>query len=262
GKNLPNAKVSWKLTEKAGGKEIAAGDFTKDLPAGTLTEVGKISRKLISDVPVQYYLEVSVDHYRNGWDLWVYPTAAAEARDVKIATRLVAATVSTLEQGGKVLLIPPFGTMRNDGKDSVVVGFSSIFWNTMWTNNQAPHTLGILCDPRHPALSQFPTEYHSNYQWQYAMSHCNAIPLYKLGENIQPIVRIIDDWFTARSFGMIVELKVGQGKLLICSADLNAPNAIRPEAQQLQNSLLSYMQSDAFNPAQSATVQNIRSILK
>ena len=32
-------------------------------------------------------------------------------------------------------------------------GFSSIFWNTAWTHHQAPHTLGILCDPRGPAFA-------------------------------------------------------------------------------------------------------------
>jgi hypothetical protein len=132
----------------------------------------------------------------------------------------------------------------------------------MWTNKQAPHTLGILCDPAHPALSLFPTDFHSNYQWQYAMSHCNAIPLHKLGANITPIVRIIDDWFTARSLGMVVELKVGTGKLLICSADLNPSDKNRPEAQQLKNSLLNYMKSETFNPVQTTTVANIRSLFK
>jgi hypothetical protein len=94
------------------------------------------------------------------------------------------------------------------------------------------------------------------------MSHCNAIPLRKLGENIKPIVRIIDDWFTARSLGMIVELSVGSGKLLLCSADLNAQDKDRPEAQQLKNSLLNYMESDAFNPEQSTTIANIQSLFK
>ena len=35
-------------------------------------------------------------------------------------------------------------------------GFSPIFWNTAWTNWQPPHTLGILCDPKHPALAVVP----------------------------------------------------------------------------------------------------------
>ena len=261
GKNLNAANVSWKLTG-SDGKKAATGKFTCDLPAGTLSEVGAISQKIITDTPKQYRLEVSVDNYTNGWDLWVYPSTKVQPKEVKVATRLDDATALFLEKGGKVLLIPAFGTMQNEGKDSVEVGFSSIFWNTLWTNNQAPHTLGILCDPKHPALSLFPTDFYSNYQWQYAMSHCNAISLHKLGDNIQPIVRIIDDWFRARSFGMIVELKVGAGKLLICSADLNTVDKNRPEAQQLKNSLLNYMESDSFNPVQTVPVENVRSLFQ
>ena len=257
GQNLTGAKVGWKLIDSAG-KEEASGEFTKDIPAGTLTEIGTIIQKMTTNVPKQYRMEVSVDNYKNSWDLWIYPNNDVQAKDVKIATKLDETTASFLEKGGKVLLMPAFGTIRNEGKDSVVVGFSSIFWNTLWTSGQAPNTLGILCDPKHPALSLFPTDYFSNYQWQYAMSHCNAIPLYKLGDNIRPIVRIIDDWFTARSLGMIIELKVGTGKLLICSADLNTKDKNRPEARQLKNSLLSYMESEAFNPTQSTTVEKVR----
>jgi len=260
-RSLTGANVSWKLME-INGKEEATGKFTCDIPAGTLTEIGAISHRFAVDVPKQYRLEVSVDKYKNGWDLWVYPSKEIQAKNVMVASRLDDATCTLLEKGAKVLLIPSFGSMRNEGKDSVVVGFSSIFWNTLWTHNQAPHTLGIVCDPKHPALSLFPTDFYSNYQWQYAMSHCNAIPLHKLGDNIQPIVRIIDDWFTARSLGMIVELKVGKGKLLICSADLNTSDKNRPEARQLKNSLLNYMESESFNPGQTAAIANIRSLFR
>ena len=259
--SLNAAKVLWKLTG-CDGKEEASGEFTCDIPAGTLTEIGKISHKFSTGIPKQYRLEVSVNHYKNGWDLWAYPLAEVTAKDVKISSKFDKESVSFLEKGGKLLLIPSSGSMKNEGKDRVIAGFSSIFWNTLWTNNQAPHTLGILCNPKHPALSLFPADFHSNYQWQYAMSHCNALPLHKLGENIQPIVRIIDDWFTARSLGMIVELKVGEGKLLICSADLNTSDKNRPEARQLKNSLLNYMESDAFNPGQTSTIANIQSIFK
>ena len=261
GRNLAAANVSWKLTE-SNGKEVATGSFIHDIPTGTLSEIGQISHKMTTGIPKQYRLEISVDNYKNGWDLWVYPNSEVHPKDIKVANKWNGETASFLEKGGKVLLIPSFGSMTNEGKDSVVVGFSSIFWNTMWTNNQAPHTLGILCDPKHPALSQFPTDFYSNYQWQYAMSHCNAIPLHKLGDNIKPIVRIIDDWFTGRSLGMIVELKVGKGKLLICSADLNTQDKNRPEARQLKNSLLNYMESEAFEPLQTATNEKIQSLFK
>ena len=57
---------------------------------------------------------------------------------------------------------------------------------------------------------------------------------------------------------MIVELRVGEGKLLFCSADLNTPDKNRPEARQLKNSLLNYMESDDFEPVQNVTVEGVR----
>ena len=258
--DLSHVQTSWELISMDG-RTIDSGSFTSaTISTGTLTKVGELHKKLETEEPVQYMLEVSIGKYKNRWSVWVYPTAKEESAEVKIATTLDKETLDLLDKGGKVLLTPQFGSLRNEGQDSVVVGFSSIFWNTLWTNGQAPHTLGILCDPLHPALSLFPTAYHSDYQWQDAMSHCQAIPLKRLGDDIEPIVRIIDDWFTARSFGMVVEMKVGKGKLLMCSADLITDQEKRPEARQLASSLLHYMKSDAFNPSQIVTAEAIMNL--
>ena len=73
--------------------------------------------------------------------------------------------------------------------------------------------MGILCDPAHPALSDFPTEYHSNWQWWDAMSHCDAIQLNDFPVELKPIVRIIDDWVTNRRLALLMEAKVGKGKI-------------------------------------------------
>ena len=43
--------------------------------------------------------------------------------------------------------------------------FAPIFWNTVWTHGQFPHTLGLLIQDSHPALAGFPTEDWSNWQW-------------------------------------------------------------------------------------------------
>lgn len=256
------APVIWKITSNSDGKLVADGFFKSgNIPTGTLTEIGNISHKINVDTPQQWTLEIEVGGYRNRWSLWAYPDTKTPKGEVMISSVMNDSVEAYLNNGGKVLLTPKLGTIRNEGSDSVAVGFSSIFWNTLWTNGQAPHTLGILCNPKHPALSLFPTEYHSNYQWWDAMSHCNALPLYKLG-NPEPIVRIIDDWFKARSLGLIVELKVGQGSLMLCGVDLLANSEKRLEAVQLTNSLLNYMKSSAFNPKSTATVEQVKSLFK
>jgi len=93
--------------------------------------------------------------------------------------------------------------------------------------------LGILCNPQHPALANFPTEYHSNWQWWDAMSHANAIRIDAVSNDIQPIVRVIDDWFTNQPIALLFEVSVGKGKLLVSGIDFNQDMENRPEARQL-----------------------------
>ncbi len=112
------------------------------------------------------------------------------------------------------------GTLKPEWGGNIAIGFSSIFWNTAWTRGQAPHTLGILCNPKHPALIDFPTEYHSNWQWWDAMSHSGAINISSMPAEIKPIVRVVDDWFTNRPLALIFEARVGKGKLIVLGIDL------------------------------------------
>jgi hypothetical protein len=142
------------------------------------------------------------------------------------------------------------------------VGFSSIFWNTAWTSGQAPHTLGILCNPEHPALASFPGEYHSNWQWWDAMHHGQAIILNNFENKIEPIVRIIDDWFENRSLGLIFEAKVGEGKIIVSGADILSDQEIRLEAKQLHYSLLNYMSSSQFQPAEKISINELERMVK
>jgi hypothetical protein len=147
-------------------------------------------------------------------------------------------------------------------KSTVQIGFSSIFWNTAWTHNQAPHTLGILCDPKHPALVEFPTEYHSNWQWWELIHGSSAMVLDGLPANLNPIVQPIDTWFENRRLGLLFEASVNGGKLLVCSMDLKNDLARRPVARQMRHSILQYMDGPAFAPKQIVTPETIRSLIK
>lgn len=144
----------------------------------------------------------------------------------------------------------------------VANGFSSIFWNTAWTGKQAPHTLGVLVNPAHPALSQFPTAYHSDYQWWDAMTNSSVVKLAKVAPQARPIVRVIDDWFTNRPLGLIFEVKTGGGSLLVSGVDFWNDMENRPEARQLLKSLTDYMASPAFNPAAEADTEKVASIVR
>ena len=106
--------------------------------------------------------------------------------------------------------------------------------------SKARQTLGLRCDPKHPALAQFPTEYFQDWQWHDIVTSARGIVLDDLPRDLQPIVQPIDDWNTNRKLGLIFECKVGKGKLLVCAADLSKDLEHRPAARQLRASLLAY----------------------
>jgi hypothetical protein len=166
-----------------------------------------------------------------------------------------------LQSGGAVILLPPPSTIRGDELGRVEIGFSSIFWNTAWTARQAPHTLGILCDPRHPALASFPTQSHSNWQWQELVSRSHPFILNDTPAQLKPIVYAIDDWVTNRKLALVFEARVGRGKLLACAIDLTSDLDQRPVARQLRRSLMNYAGGRGFRPIVPLDIQEVRALL-
>ncbi len=254
----------WKIADKTG-RLVQSGKFSQtDIPLGNGFKLGNISVSLASaKAPEKMTLEVAVNGRANSWDFWVYPSkkeAISGEENMRVVQKLDAETAQFLKNGGSVLLNLKKGTLPKEMGGDVEIGFSSIFWNTAWTHGQAPHTLGILCNPNHLALADFPTEYHSNYQWWDAMSHSGAINLTNFPAEAIPIVRVIDDWVTNRPLALIFEGRVGKGKILISGIDLTTDLDKRPEAQQLLFSLKKYMAGNWFNPKVKMTIEQIKNL--
>jgi hypothetical protein len=254
----------WKITDQTG-KIIQSGKFAQtDIPLGNCFKLGDVSFPLsVITSPEKLVLEVSVNGKSNSWNFWVYPAkkeAISGEENIRIVQKLDAQTAQFLKNGGSVLLNLEKGTLPKEMGGDVEIGFSSIFWNTAWTHGQAPHTLGILCNPSHPALADFPTEYYSNYQWWDAMSHSGAINLTSFPTELKPIVRVIDDWVTNRPLALVFEGKVGKGKILISGIDLTSDLDKRPEAQQLLFSLKKYMTGGKFVPGIELTTEQIKKL--
>ncbi|WP_183565254.1 sugar-binding domain-containing protein [Mucilaginibacter sp. SP1R1] len=254
----------WQLQDRTG-KVLYKGQLkTTDVPLGNGFKLGQISQSL-ADIhqPEKLTLQVDVGGHINSWDIFVYPSHHQETNaGIYVTQQLDEKALNTLKNGGKVLLTIKKGAVKPATGGNVVVGFSSIFWNTSWTNNQPPHTLGILCDPAHPALAQFPTDYYSNWEWQDGMRNSNAIRLDSLSNDIKPIVRIIDDWFTARPLGLIFECKIEKGSLLVSGIDLLSDQEKRPEAKQLLYSLQTYMNTPKFSPSALVKTADLEKLFK
>ena len=244
-----------------GGERLPA----RDIPWGNGTPLGRIELPLAAFRSAERcVLKVKVGAAENEWDFFVFPMppAPAPSEDILVARRLDAAAIDRLGRGGKVLLTAGPGTVRPEKGGSIAVGFSSIFWNTAWTGKQPPHTLGILCDPAHPALAGFPAQGRSNWQWWDAMSHAQAIILDDLAPGLEPIIRIIDDWFTNRSLGLVFEARVGPGRLLLTGIDLLTSSETRPEARQLLDSLVRYAAGPAFRPSADIPIDRLKALFR
>lgn len=264
-KPLQGANITWQISNQAGEK-LAQGSFVKDLPLTNCIPAGTIEYPL-SDItaPTQLTVSVSVKETNstNDWNIWVYPAKQEAVKQLPyIASTLDNQAMARLEKGENVLLLLSPGSILPEKGGDIRVGFSSIFWNTAWTNKQPPHSLGILCDPKHPALAAFPTEGYSDYQWWDLVSNCNAMVLDDFPADYRPVVHIIDDWFTNRKLGILLEGKVGNGKLMVCSADLQRDLDKRPAARQFRQSILQYMASDRFNPSAQIDPMLIKSLYK
>ena len=258
---LEVTSTAWTLKTKEG-KTIASGKLAhQPVGIGNCIPLGQLEIPLDKvDVPSCLTLEATLGDYANSWHIWVYPATVQKVADeaqLLMTDRLDAKALQRLQEGGNVLLSLRKGSLPAEAGGEVAIGFSSIFWNTAWTLGQAPHTLGILCNPAHPALSEFPTEYYSDYQWWDAMSHSGAIEVAKVDKDLQPIVRVIDDWFTNRPLALLFEAKVGKGKLLVSGIDFWQDMDKRTEARQLLYSLKKYVCSDRFNPSSEVDVKDL-----
>ncbi len=248
---LNNAVVISRILDKD--SQILRKDSTiiSEIAIGNCIPAGSVSMDLSAiKTPQKLTLEVSVKNtlFINRWDFWVYPEVSKiDPGKVIITDKIDAGTKDHLQKGGSVLLLN-YGKVGKTKGAQVAIGFSSIFWNTAWTNNQPPHTLGILCDPEHQVFKEFPTEYHSNWQWWDPVTHSQAMIIDDLPPELKPLIQPIDTWFENRRLALAFEAKSGSGKLLVCSINMKDSLDQRPATKQLLISILKYMNSDFFDP--------------
>jgi hypothetical protein len=258
-RELIDVTPNWNIKNDAG-DVLFKGELERTkISFGNGIKLGVINQPLtLVTKPAKLTLTVSVAGHENSWDIFVYPATLPQvSEEIMVTNTLDNKAIELLNKGGKVLLTLEKGQLKKDKGGDIAIGFSSIFWNTAWTKSQPPVTLGILCNPQHPALKEFPTQSYSNWQWWDAMSHSNAVRLDSVANDLQPIVRVIDDWVTARPLGLIFECQAGSGKLIVSGIDLQSDLDKRPEARQLLYSLKSYMNGDKFSPNKKIDIQKI-----
>ncbi len=255
----------WRLKNVAGDILLEGALAQQDIPRGSAIALGEVQVAFAAlPVPSQLTLELTVDAFTNDWHLWVYPNPVETPMpdDIHIAASLDDAALAALAGGGKVLLMPGPGTVARPRFGNVPSAFPPIFWNTFWFPTQQLRTLGLLCDPAQPLFARFPTAFHSDWQWWDLVSRAEVMSLDGLPQEVRPLVQVIDDWNTCRRLGLVFEARVGAGRLLACSMDLETDLDQRPAARQLRRSLLDYMADNRFSPAQQLTVGQLETVFQ
>ena len=259
GHMLAGAKAVYTICNEDSATIASGCFFSGDIPMGKNCQLGEVSLPLecVKDASKLTMSVTVAGKWRNHWDFWVYPSSSkCQEASFLVADSLDSQALSVLKKGGKVLLTAA-GKIRL-GSD-VVQHYLPVFWNTSWFKMRPPHTTGALIDKSHPLFKHgFPTDSWSDLNWWELLNRAQVMNLMELPRDYQSPVQPIDTWHISRKLGMIVEAKVLNGKLLMTTLDITTDLQNRHVARQMRNAIISYMQSDSFNPALSLSAQVIQ----
>lgn len=260
--------IDWIIKDE-NGNTFKQGSFDKQsFINGELLDVSTLTLKLDDiDTAKKLTLNITIPNtsYSNSYPIWVYPSnqKIVIPDTVLVTNTFNSTTLSSLKNGKNVLLFPDFDSIENK---SVAGHFPPDFWNYGMFKSISesvkkpisPGTLGILTNPKHPIFNNFPTDYHTNWQWFSILKESRPLILDELNKAFLPTVQVIDNLERNHKLGLIFEFNVGKGNLLVCMSPLNTIKT--PEAVQLYQSILNYMSSDNFHPKQALKYSDLETL--
>lgn len=260
--DIPDCTPTWTLKSVDG--IVASGDLVKNtINRGGLTQFPEIKIPLNSITKSQK-LELTISipgtNYQNSWDIWVYIPYAEVYTDsiVVIKGNEKAKLKEQLEAGKKVLLLLTKDELNNYRESC----FAPIFWNSFFKWPQKSHTLGVYCDPEHPVFNDFPTEFHSNWQWWDITMNAVAMNLNALPKEFNPLINVIDTYHKNDKLGYLFECNVGKGKLVVSSIDFTKSSEKNISTQRMFCSVVKYMEHEGFSPKHTLELESIYQLMK
>lgn len=244
---------------------VASGSLNSldQLPIGKNTQLGSVQMTLSQFTkPTKLTLTVHLSiGTKNHWDFWVYPCAlqnetVADDKGICICDSLDSEAEKTLADGGMVLLTAAGRvTLGSDVKQT----YLPVFWNTSWFKMRPPHTTGAYIQKEHPLFKHdFPTDDWANLNWWELLNKAQVMNLMELPRDYQSPIQPIDTWHVSRKLGMLIEARVGKGRLIMTTMDISSNLEHRPVARQMRKAILGYMQSKEFQPAIELSEETVR----
>lgn len=254
------ADVKWTVSDEDG-TILAHGNAGKhDFPSYEVSAAGKIEIPLTRlNVSAARELTLTVNAGKtltNSWKIWVYPRAAMPSSDdnVLYTKDLDSTAQARLSAGGKVVWMPD--PSRTKGRKSV---FHNHFWNPImfaWP----PMTMGCLMHDDMGMFADFPTSYHTDWQWWDILEYAKVMELQDFPSGIVPFIQVIDSFDSNRKLGIGFEASVCGGKLLVLAMDAEKDIDKRPAARQLLRSIDKYVRGDGFAPRASVDIEDLQSL--
>ena len=232
----------WKGEKKVGtiknGDVVALGEFEVPFPA--------------AEKPVKYLLRASFTggavKAENEWEVYAFPNSgwrtspSALRVDSNISRDDLLAAMA---RGERVLLFGagPFKSL----KTSYRIGLAG----------RPSGNYATVVKKGHPALAGLPHDGYCGWQFRRLMEGGAAVQL-EAGVPFDPIIEIASsEKFLIRQAALF-EYRVGEGRLLVCSFRFGDGD---PAAAWLKGRLAEYAASDAFNPKQSLTPDQLRAVI-
>lgn len=258
---LKDCAVKWRLLQKNDASKVfrEGNIICPEIKCGENTSLGNILLDF-SDIKKNSHLvlTLSMGEMENHWDLYVYAEESdnnagmqsdIQEKEQGISAEQVLYThdwqeaKASLEQGGRVVYAPYLSELDYDCPS---LSIRNVFWNSQMGPTWG-RSVGLMVEKEHPLFRAFSTEGSGGWQWENILEHSRGFDLRGM-EGIAPIVRPIDDWNRSLPLGLIFEARVGNGKLLLVTADLEGDFEERPEAYCLKQSILQYAASEEFQP--------------
>lgn len=250
--NCEPAEIKSKNTVIATGEDT---EITICRP-GSYTEVGSL------DIPLDFVekntaltLKVRIGDSISAYPIWVYrkttpvcPENVYETRAFDVKTREI------LQNGGRVYLSPDAD--KESLPNSIKTQFTTDFWS-VGTFADQEGGMGQLIDTEHPIFKEFPTDFHTDWQW-WIMSTKRAVIL---PHPMKTIITEMDSYAFLRPMAQMIEFRCLKGKVLLSTMELHKSQQY-PEVRALQASIYTYLSGENFEPAEEITEEELSMLVR
>ena len=263
GKESISGELVWTLGYRdcavnTGSGELLCGraDGQKNCPPGTYTSLGRLDIPLeVKGVSAAFMLTVSMGDCTSTYPVWVYKKTSPECPKNVYETRVFdEQTRAVLQNGGRVYLSPDAD--KESLPYSIKTQFTTDFWS-VGTFADQEGGMGQLIDTEHPIFKEFPTDFHTDWQW-WIMATKRAVIL---PHPMKMIITEMDSYAFLRPMAQLIEFRCLKGKVLLSTMELHKSQQY-PEVRALQASIYTYLSEENFEPAEEITEEELSMLVR